>query len=237
MEEPTTTVDPVETGAETALPVQDAPVAADATTTVEPSEPSQGGEEAPVPEVDDKLQSFAKGQGIDDISELSERELKLLKVAKDNQAEYQRNRQKSSELEKSIAANSDEIATQVAQDTGQDPELLKIVRGLQVNQAVRDFWDAHPEARQYEQEMIKVHAEKPYLAGDLEALYATALVKSGGLDAVKSQGKREVLTNLAQKQQATAPIGNATNSGAPKAKPFKELSIAEMEAQLGFVRR
>jgi len=236
MEEPTTTVDPVETGADAALPVQDAPVAADATTTVEPSEPSDGGVEAPVP-VDDKLQSFAKGQGIDDISELSERELKLLKVAKDNQAEFQRNRQKSSELEKAVQANSDEIATQVAQDTGQDPELLKIVRGLQVNQAVRDFWDAHPEAKQYEQDMIKVHGEKPYLAGDLEALYATALVRSGGLDTVKSQGKREALTNLAQKQQATAPIGNATNSGAPKAKPFKELSIAEMEAQLGFVRR
>ena len=237
MEEPTTTVEPVESGAEPALPVEDVQPTADATPVAEPSEPSEGGVEAPIPEVDDKLQSFAKGQGIDDISALTEREMKLLKVAKDNQAEFQRNRQKASELEKTIESTANDNVDELAANTGQDPELLRIVRGLQVKETVRDFWDSHPEAKAYEQEMIKVHAEKPYLAGDLEALYATALVKSGGLDTVKSQGKREVLTNLAQKQQATAPIGNATNSGAPKAKPFNELSIAEMEAKLGFVRR
>ena len=236
-EEPTTTVEPTTTGADAALPVEESTTQAAAEpATVEPSEASEGGQE-PVPEVDDKLQSFAKGQGIDDINELSDRELKLLKIARDNKAEQDRTRQKASELEKTIESTSNEIAEQVAQSTGQDPELLKIVRRLEVKESVRDFWDAHPEAKAYEQEMIKVHQEKPYLAGDLEALYATALVKSGGLDKVKSQGKREVLTNLAQKQQATAPIGNATNSGAPKEKPFSDLSIAEMEAKLGFVRR
>lgn len=237
MEEPTTTVDPVETGADAALPVQDAPVAADATTTVEPSESLEGGVEAPVPEVDDKLQRFAKGQGIDNISELSDREKALLKSAYDSKADRDRLSSKTSELEKSFVAQSDEAAEQIAESTGQDPETIKRLQRIEIKEAVRDFWDENPDARQYESEMIKLVAERPHLAGDLDALYATAVVKSGGLDAVKSLGKREALTNLAQKQQATAPIGNATNSGAPKAKPFKELSIAEMEAQLGFVRR
>jgi hypothetical protein len=237
MEETTTTVETPDAGAPVALPAEEVTPTADATTTVEPSEPSEGGQK-PVPEVDEKLLSFAKGQGIDDISELSERELKLLKVAKDNQAEFQRNRQKASELEKNLSHASDEIAEDVAIQTGQDPELIKRLQRIEVRDQVRDFWDSNPEAKKYESQMVELVQAKPHLAGDLEALYATALVKSGSLDAVKSQGKREALTNLAQKQQATAPVGNATNSGtAPKSKPFAELSIKEMEAQLGFVRR
>jgi hypothetical protein len=233
MEEPTTTGETPETGAQDALPAQEVTQPAEVTTTVEPSVPSEGGEK-PVPEVDDKLLSFAKGQGIEDVSELSERELKLLKVARDNQAEFQRNRQKATELEKNLSQVSDESAEDIAIQTGQDPELIKRLQRIEVRDQVRDFWDTNPDAKKYESQMIEILQAKPHLAGDLESLYATALVKSGSLDAVKSQGKREALESLAQKQQATAPIGNATNSGtAPKAKPFGELSTKDMESQLG----
>lgn len=236
MDEATTTVETPDAGAQVALPAEAVTQTADVQTTVEPSVESEGGQE-PVPQ-DDKLLSFAKGQGIDDISELSERELKLLKVAKDNQAEFQRNRQKATELEKNLVGQSDDIAEDVAQATGQDPELIKRLQRIEVKESVRDFWDSTPQAKQYEAQMIEILANKPHLAGDLESLYAAALVKSGGIDAVKSQVKQETLRNLAQKQQATAPIGNATNSGtAPKAKPFGELSIKEMESQLGFYRQ
>lgn len=235
MEETTTTVDAtVDTGAQEALPAQ-VENTADATTTTTDS-PAEGA--SALPEVDEKLQSFAKGQGIDDISELSERELKLLKVARDNQAEFQRKSQKASELEKTFIQASNEIAEQTATNTGADPVLLKRLQNLEVSKAVSDFFGLHPEAKQYEQEMVKVFQQKPYLGVDLEALYATTLVQAGGIDAVKSQGKKEVLSNLAQKQQATAPIGNAVNSGiSPKEKPFNELSLSEMEAKLGFIRR
>lgn len=237
MEETTTTVETPDAGAQEALPAEAATPTAEVQATVEPSDESQGGE-TPVPEVDEKLQSFAKGQGIDDLSSLSDRELKLLKVARDNQAEFQRNRQKATELEKNLVSTSDDIAEDVAQATGQDPELIKRLQRIEVKESVRDFWDSNPQARALEPQMVEILAQKPHLAGDLESLYAAALVKSGGIDAVKSQGKREALTNLAQKQQATAPIGNATNSGtAPKTKPFSELSIQEMEAQLGFYRQ
>lgn len=233
MEETTTTVDTtVDTGAQEALPAQ-VENTADATTTTTDS-PAEGA--SALPEVDEKLQSFAKGQGIDNISELSERELKLLKVARDNQAEFQRKSQKASELEKTFSQVSDQIAEQTAQQTGVDPAVLKRLQALEVNKAVSDFFGSHPEARQYEQDMIKVYHQKPYLGVDLDALYATALVQAGGMDAVKSQGKKEALSNLAHKQQATAPTGNATTQSSPKEKPFQELSIKEMEAKLGFVR-
>lgn len=239
MDEPTTTVENApEAGAEQALPVEDVTPTADATPTVEPSESPEGGEETPVPVVDDKLASFAKGQGVDDISELTDRERALLKIAYDSKADRDRLSSKTSELEKSFVAKSDEIAEQVAETTGQDPETIKRLQRIEVKEAVRDFWDINPDARKYEADMIKIVAERPHLAGDLKALYATAVIESGGLDAVKSQGKQEALANLAQKQQAAAPIGNATVPGTtPKAKSFNELSLAEMEAQLGFVRQ
>lgn len=236
MEEETTTesVAPA-TGAEEALPVASEPVAAEAPAVDEPSEPDEGGAK-PDP-VDDKLKSFAKGQGIDNVDELSERELKLLKVAKDNQAEFQRNRQKASELEKTVTAASDADAEANAEATGQDPELLKRVQRVEVRENVRDFWNQPDIDRSFEPAMIDLLKTKPYLAGDLESLYAAAVMKSGGVAAVKSQGKREALESLAHKQQAAVPAGNATTQGTPKGKPFKDLSIPEMEKRLGFVRR
>lgn len=244
MAEPTITDENIETtGAETpALPVADETPAADETqTNDEPSKESEGEEEdkteTSLPETDDKLQSFAKGQGIDDISELSERELKLLKVAKDNQAEFQRNRQKASELEKSVTTQSDSEAEKVAEETGQDPELLKRLQRVEVRESIRDFWNQEGIDKAFEPAMIDLLKTKPYLAGDLESLYAAAVMKSGGVAAVKSQGKREALESLAHKQQAAVPAGNATTKDSPKGKDFKDLSIKEMEKQLGFIKR
>lgn len=157
---------------------------------------------------EDKLNKFAESHGL----ELdSPNAIKAAKMAMDNQAEYQRNRQKASELEKSIGTKSDQVADELAQQTGQDPELLRRLQRVEVKEAVRDFWAENPDAKQYESQMVAILQEKPHLAGDLESLYATALVKSG-IDAAKSQGKREALQSLAHKQQAAVPTGNAVNS-------------------------
>lgn len=230
MEETSTTGEAATTGAETALPVQGEQTTAETQTTAEPSEASQGEQESSLPEAGDKLKSFAKAQGIEDLSELSERELRLLKVARDNQAEFQRNRQRASELEKSVTAQSDDYAEQVAEQTGQDPELLKRVQRVEVKDAVRDFWDSNPDAKKYEQTMIEILQDKPHLAGDLESLYASALVKSGGIDAVKSQTKRETLESLAHKQQAAVPAGNATNSAVTSSTKITAQNVNQMVA-------
>jgi hypothetical protein len=241
----TTTQTDVQTGAEIAQPVTDDVVTtvADDTTTAEPSEASQDVTEAETstdaPQVDDKLQKYALSQGFELDSPSA---IKAAQIAMKAQSEATRNYQRASELEKTVTTTSDEYAEVEAAQTGQDPELLKTVRGLQVKDAVRTFWDTPlpngtvPD-RAMEQSMISELQAKPYLAGDLESLYATAVFKSGGTD-VKSQVQKETLQNLAHKQTAAVPRGNATNPGTtPKEKPFSDLSISEMEAKLGSVQR
>lgn len=212
MDETTTDEQTVDTGAEQALP-ETQETTADSSNDVSSSESTNEGAQEALPEADesaDKLASFAKGQGIEDVSELSEREQKLLKVAYDNNAEFQRNRQKATELEKSLSTASDSYAEEVAGQTGQDPELLKRVQRVEVRDAVRDFWDSNPEARKLEKEMVQELQVRPHLAGDLEALYAVVSTKNP--EAVRSQVKQDTLKNLANKQQASVPTGNATSS-------------------------
>jgi hypothetical protein len=186
------------------------------------------------PEADDKLRKYAANQGIELDSPSA---IKAARLAMENQAEKTRNYQKASELEKTVTAQSDVEAEQVAEATGQDPELLKRLQRVEVKEAVRDFWNQDGVDRSFEPKMIEILATKPHLAGDLESLYATAVMKSGGVAAVKSQGKKEALSNLAHNQQAAVPKGSATTNAAPKGKEFKDLSIAEMEKQLGFAKR
>lgn len=226
-------------GAEEAQPVeQEQEQTAAVDTSTEPSESEQGGEAEESaegePQVDDKLQKYATSQGL----ELDNpNAIKAARLAMENQSKVTKNYQKASELEKAASAVSDEDATATAEATGQDPELLKRVQRVEVREAVRNFWNQEGVDRSFEPAMIDLLKTKPYLAGDLESLYATAVMKSGGVAAVKSQGKREALESLAHKQQAAVPTGSATTSASPKAKPFADLSISEMEKKLGFVRR
>lgn len=239
MDEDTTTGQDVQdAGADEAQPVDSEQAqTADVKDVAEPSESEQDteGEEQPgQSEVDDKLKKYATSQGIELDSPSA---IKAARIAMKAQSEATKNGQRASELEKATSAISDDEATRVAESTGQDPELLKRLQRVEVKEAVRDFWNQEGIDRSYEPSMIKLLETKPYLAGDLESLYATAVMKSGGVAAVKSQGKREALESLAHKQQAAVPTGNATTNAAPKKKDFKDLSIPEMEKQLGFHRR
>lgn len=214
-----------------AQPTQTEAVQAPAEPIQKPSE----AEEAPQSKEDDDLDSWAEKVGLKLDSDNAR---KAAQMARDAKRAANEKFQKASEMEKLLSTKSDEVAEQVSQSTGQDVEVIKRLQRMEIKDSVRDFWASNPEARQYEKTMIEVLSEKPHLAGDLDSLYANALRKSGALSAAKSEGKKEALSNLAQKQQATAPIGNAVNSGTtPKEKPFNELSIEEMEARLGFGKR
>lgn len=231
----TTTEQAVGTGAQ-ALPVEQTEQVADSSDSQVSESTNEGADETALPEQDDKLANFAKGQGIEDVTELTERERKLLKMAHDNNAEFQRNRQKATELEKTMSTMSDESAEQVAQATGRDPELLKEVQGLKTKQAINDFWGDNPDARAHQAEIAETVTSMG-LYGTPEALLSAAWNKVRA-DGSRSQGKREALQSLAHKQQAAVPRGNATTPVAtPKEKPAAEMSIKEMEAKYGFVKR
>lgn len=191
------------------------------------AEPEQQTEESTESVSEDtELASWAEKKGL---TLDSDNTTKAAKMAREAERAMHQKAQRASELEKNLTTTSDDYAEQVAANTGQDPELLKRLQRVEVKDAVRDFWDNNPQAKEYEQAMISELQAKPHLAGDLESLYATAVMKSGSLDAVKSQGKREALESLAQKQQAAVPRGNAVN-GASSSNAITPQNVDQMVA-------
>jgi hypothetical protein len=182
---------------------------------------------------DAQLAEFAKNKGL----ELdSENAIKAAKMAMNAEKAMHSKAQKASELEK-VAKIADE---QVPLDASQEVKDNIRVRNLELKFDIQNWRMNNPDKAQAEAEMVKVLTDpnkkllvqEGYLS--LDDVYR--LAKSDDTNAVKSQTKQETLKSLAQKQQAAVPTGNATTSDAPKRK-FEDLSISEMEAQLGFARR
>lgn len=226
MTEQTTTEDEpiLPDGAEEALPSQDQDDSAALAAQEQNNSQSQGEEEASLPEQvnDDKLKSFAKGLGIEDVSELSDRELKLLKVAKDNQAEFQRNAQKASELEKSLTkSNAQAIAEATTNGEIDTAELaLARVAALELQTAVNSFFNSNPDAKQHEQAMVKLVADRPEVGllvrqGALSVADLYSMARGGDQSIVteaEAKGGQKALQQLANKQIAKAVTGSATTS-------------------------
>jgi len=122
--------------------------------------------------------------------------------------------QKASELEKSMTQLSDDSIEQYGAPQGSDPELLKRVQRFEIKDTIREFFDANPEAKQYEQNMIEEMTTSG-LMGSPEAMLkaAYAIAKSTSTTSDSSSVQRQTLENLAQKQQAAVPTGNATTTG------------------------
>ena len=219
-EQPITPDDVVEAGAE-ALPDETTDDGAALAAQEQKNDQTQG-DGTSLPEVDDKLQSFAKGLGIEDVSALSERELKLLKVAKDNQAEFQRNRQKASELEKTLDDDNKQAIADATATGSVDPAQLALaeIAALKLQNSVNAFFSSNPGAKQHETDMVKLIADRPEIGqlvrqGALSISDLHALVKGNDGSAVaeaKKEGGKEALQQLANKQIAKAVPGSATTS-------------------------
>lgn len=237
MDETTTTDAPAETGAQTiqGVEVNDQGQAVAQPETTEPAEavkettdtPEQGQSTAIEPSEDEELAAWAENKGLKLDSDNAKKAAKMAREAE--RAMHTKAREKS-ELEKTLTNTSDEVAEDVAINTGQDPELLKRLQRVEVRDSVRDFYDAHPDAREIEREMVAELQKRPHLAGDLEALYA--VVKTQNLDAVKSQGKREALESLAQKQQAAVPRGNAVTGSDMSPSKITPQNVDQMVAKM-----
>lgn len=228
MTEQTTTEDEpiLPDGDDTSLPSKDQDDSAALAAKEQKNDQPEGEEEkeASLPDKpdDDKLRSFAKGLGIEDMSELSERELKLLKVAKDNQAEYQRNAQKASELEKSLTkSNAEAIADATTHGEIDTAELaLARVAALELQTSVNSFFNSNPDAKEHEQAMVKLVTDRPEVGllvrqGALSVPDLYALARGGDQSIVaeaEAKGGKQALQQLANKQVAKAVPGSATTS-------------------------
>lgn len=222
MDEQTTTAEQTnDAGAQGALPADGQQNAAALAAQEQNNGQSQGDATASLPD-DDKLKSFAKGLGIEDISNLSERESKLLKIAKDNQAEFQRNAQKASELEKTISSGTQQAIAEATASGTVDPVDIALARvaALELQTSVNGFFGSNPEAKQHEQAMVKLVTDRPEIgqlvrqgALSVSDLYSMARGSdSNAVNEAKTQGAQEALQQLANKQTAAAVPGAATTS-------------------------
>jgi len=227
MDEETTTDAPVESGEAQhingiAIDDQGMAVAAsepeekeDAPAVEAPIEEVQEAEATSEPSDDEQLAKFAATKGLELDSDNAR---KAAKMAMNAEKLMHSKATKASELERTMSSMSDESATQVAEATGQNPEVLKRLQRMEVKDSIRDFWESNPDARAYEADMAKLAVESGLYGSPeaiLKASYAMAVAQNP--DALKSQGKREGLESLAHKQQAAVPRGNAVNSGSSSA--------------------
>jgi hypothetical protein len=177
---------------------------------VETTETENTQEATSEPSEDEQLTKFATAKGVTLDSDSAK---KLAKMAMNAEKAMHSKATRASELERTMSTMGDDAAQRQAQATGENPEVLKRLMSMEVKSSIRDFWDANPDAQQYESEMARIATEAG-LYGTPEAIlkasYAIAAMNNQG--AVKSQGKREALESLAHKQQAAVPTGNAVNS-------------------------
>lgn len=180
-----------------------------------------GSQEQQVP--DDSLAKFAKSQGIDDLSTLSDREQKLLKIASDNQKAY---RQQSNQPKITDAASE---LNKPADDATEVQKLASKVAAFEYANTTNQFWSGDGKDRTLEPTMIQVLNEKKEqfgkeyafsLSQDLDTLYAMAQIKSGAVDttAAIEEGRRQERDSIRQQSSAGAPQSHATqpNTGSAK---------------------
>lgn len=205
--EETTTEAVVDTGADTAQPVESEKPAEAVDTATETSTQDTTNE----PSSEDDNSKWLASKGIDPTD--PEAINKLTKSAREAERMATQRAQRANELERSMTQMSDDSAEEVAYSTGQDAEVLKRLQRFEVKNAVRDFLDAHPDAKQFELQMVE-EMNNSGLFGTPEAMLQAAYYAVLGKDqsGLKSQARIETLENLAQKQQASVPRGNATTA-------------------------
>jgi len=162
----------------------------------QPTEPAPAG---------DDLASWAQSQGIDLENPTPEQTAMLAKRLRDTQAKMH---------EATQAAKTPSIEPPEMQDlTGNEAIDVIIERqnGLEARQYVRDWYNAHPEAREHHAEMIEISKQRPWLT-NMDDVYAHLQANPDFQAKLKRDGGREALTNLAQKQSARPPQASATTS-------------------------
>lgn len=190
---------------------------------------------------EDGLAKFAKAQGIEDTSELSERELRLLKVARDNQRSA---RESKKEDKDALDSAVDDIhkPTEGSEDEDEFTKETRITREeiaqLKANQRLSDFYRRHGDAEDYAKEMKEILIEEKdangidaarFLSTNLDRLLVLAKDRRGNNDAdvARETGRREAYGEIRRKQEAGGEHGQASSSSSGAKKLTRE-AIAAM---------
>lgn len=162
------------------------------------------------------LAKFAKGQGINDLSELSEREISLLKMARDNKSAYDKTKQSQPKLEETSTG-----LAKLGDDATDVQKLAAKVADMEFSTKKAKFFEGkdaslEPVMSQIISEKVQEFGEDygRVLLNDLPTLYGLAQLKSGSADtsAAVEAAKREERSSMNQSLAAGASEAHATNS-------------------------
>jgi hypothetical protein len=172
---------------------------------------------------DDGLAKFAKSQGIEDLSELTEREQKFLKVAHDNQKAARSNTGPK-------VTDAVEGLDTLPDDATEVQRLSSKFAQLEYEKQTDKFW-ADGRDRSLEPTMVQILQDKvkeltpslgeagaksyvKTLSRDLDTLYGMASLRSGAADpdAAKEEGRREAITSIKKASNAAPAPAHAVSS-------------------------
>ena len=164
---------------------------------------------------DADLAKFAKGQGINDLSELSDRERSLLKMARDNKSNYDKSKQNQPKLDES----SKELA-KLGDDATDVQKLAAKVADMEFEGKKSKFFEGKDAT--LEPVMAQIVADKRQefgddyarsLLSDLPTLYAIAASqKPADTRAAEQAARQEERTSMNQSLAASSNGAQATNS-------------------------
>ena len=153
---------------------------------------------------DDGLAKFAKSQGVEDVSQLSDRELQFLKIAHDNQKAFREKGSQASIADATKNLGGTDIESRLAQ--------------LESEKLTDKFFSENRD-RSLETKMVEILNEKKEqygkeyamnLSRDLDALYGLAQVRAGASSVDAEAIRREERESINRQMSATAPTSHAT---------------------------
>lgn len=212
MDEQTTTAnEPEDQGAEQQQQAQPEAPATEAAAT-EPNEQQTQEAAEPSEPQDDNL-DWLKSKGVDPNS--PEALAKVADMYRNAEKAMHQSTAKASELEKSLT--TDEQPTYGQSDDVQ--ALAAEVQNMKLATKVNTFFSENPQARELESEMTKIVTERPEIGQmvksgylDLQDVYNLAAANPNREKALKTEGGREALQKVADKQLAKSVPGQATSS-------------------------
>lgn len=217
MDDSTTGAAPDSAGAQALPDAQVTTPPADSSPNHAPEPSQQGGEPVSLPHgADEETVKFAQAHGL----ELdSPNAVKAAKIAKDNQAEFQRAQQKASQLDKSLQ-------TQQQPQQGIDPTMQEFIADYRRDKMLNQFKESTPDWKEHEPVMVEKLSEvvsTPYgnysrsdlVNAGLLSLNDVYAMAKGSVQAPPQENVTDVLQSIANKQQAGSVQGNAINSAPP----------------------
>jgi len=133
--------------------------------------------------------------------------LKIAKMYRESEKQLGKKGQKEGQLKSAVTEANTASGTDDVQSLRNEVEALS-------------FYIAHPEAKNYETEMVKILEEKPWMAGDLEVVLDAAkgrtTTEAARLVAERQAGKKEALASAEKAGRASSPrvAANQASTGA-----------------------